>query len=366
MKIGIIGTRGIPNHHGGFEQFAEIFSVYANENGCDVYVYNSSSHPYKKDTFKGVNIIRCYDPEYAIGTIGQFIYDFNCIRDARKRNFNVILQLGYTSSSIWFWHMPKNSVVITNMDGLEWKRSKYSKKVQKFLKFAEKLAAKKSNYLIADSLAIKTYLRNTYDLDSKYIAYGATKYIDNSTQNFEYKELVAYNYFLLIARMEPENNIEMILDGYVKSKSSIPFCIIGNTDTTTFGRYLKKKYSARKEIKFLGGIYDLEVLNKLRYNSRLYFHGHSVGGTNPSLLEAMAACALVVAHNNEFNRAILQEDAFYFNTTSDISTIIKTKSKIESQDKIDNNLAKIDVQFNWSTINKKYLNFLNKCYNEIE
>ena len=96
MKIGVLGTRGIPNHHGGFEQFAEYFAVYAKEEGHQVSVYNSHSHPYKSSNYKGVDIIHCYDPESKIGTFGQFIYDFNCILDSRKRNFDIILQLGYT------------------------------------------------------------------------------------------------------------------------------------------------------------------------------------------------------------------------------------------------------------------------------
>ena len=148
MKIAILGTRGIPNHYSGFEQFAEFFSVFLVEKGHDVYVYNSHNHLYQEKTFNGVNIIHQYDPEYKLATFGQFIYDFNCIIDSRKRDFDIILQLGYTSNSIWHFLLPKNSIIITNMDGLEWKRTKYSKPVQQFLKFAEKLAVKSSDFLI--------------------------------------------------------------------------------------------------------------------------------------------------------------------------------------------------------------------------
>ena len=115
MKIGILGTRGIPNYHGGFEQFTEFFAIYAKAEGHEVYVYNSHSHPYKKENFKGVKIIHCYDPEGKIGTVGQFFYDLNCIIDARKRNFDVLLQLGYTSSSIWGWLLPKKAVIIASL-----------------------------------------------------------------------------------------------------------------------------------------------------------------------------------------------------------------------------------------------------------
>src|SRR5690606_3336564 len=119
MKIAILGTRGIPNHYGGFEQFAEYFSVFLAEKGHEVYVYNSSSHPYQESTFKGVHLIHQKDPEDKIGTIGAFFYDYNCIKDSQKRDFDIILQLGYTSNSVWYFMLPKNSVIITNMDGLE-------------------------------------------------------------------------------------------------------------------------------------------------------------------------------------------------------------------------------------------------------
>ncbi len=143
MKIAIIGTRGIPNHYGGFEQFAEYLSLGLVEKGHMVTVYNSHTHPYQGNDWNGVKIIHCKDPEDKLGTIGQFVYDYNCIRDTRKRNYDIILQLGYTSSSVWGRLLPrKKSIITTNMDGLEWKRTKYSQKVQKFLQYAEKLGVK--------------------------------------------------------------------------------------------------------------------------------------------------------------------------------------------------------------------------------
>mgnify|MGYP000591864681 CR=1 FL=1 len=363
MKVGIIGCRGIPNHHGGFEQFAEYFSVYLADKGVDITVYNSSLHPYKENEYQGVKIITCSDPEDKLGTAGQFIYDLNCIKDARNRNFDVILQLGYTSSSIWYKLLPKDAVIVTNMDGLEWKRSKYSKLVKSFLRFAEKLAVRSSDFLISDSIGIQQYLKRAYRIDSKYIAYGALPYKvkinENTLKEFKVKENA---YFLLIARVEPENNIELILDGYVQSNSEYTFLVIGNVEQTKFGQYLIDKYKAKRNIVFVGPEYDITKLNYLRYSSRLYFHGHSVGGTNPSLLEAMASQALIAAHDNEFNSAILGEDSFYFNSKSDVSQLIKQVNKANYLNKVENNLQKIKNNFSWEIINKQYLDFLETCY----
>ncbi len=362
MRIAIIGTRGIPNYHGGFEQFAEFFSVYLANNNHDVFVYNSSTHPFQESNYKGVHIIHCSDPEDKIGSAGQFIYDFNCLIDARKRDFDIILQLGYTSSSIWCKLLPKKSIIVTNMDGLEWRRSKYSKPVQHFLKYAERLAVKSSDYLVSDSLGIQSYIRKKHNVDSKYIAYGAELFNTPNIEIINKYGVEAGNYNMLIARLEPENNIEIILDGVVLANEKRPFLVIGKHDTNKFGIYLKNKFKDSKHIHFVGGVYNLGHLNNLRYYSNLYFHGHSVGGTNPSLLEAMASKALVVANENEFNKGILGENALYFRTKEDVKFYVENTVKGNHFAKIENSFNEIETRFNWKTINNEYLEFLNECY----
>lgn len=356
MKIGILGTRGIPNNHGGFEQLAEYLSVYLVNNGHDVIVYNSHRHPYQEKTWNGVKIVHCFDLEHRIGTMGQFIYDFNCIRDSRKRDFDVLLQLGYTSSSIWYKLLPKKAIILTNMDGLEWKRTKYSKPVRRFLKTAEKFAAVSSDFLISDSIAIKSYIKEKYNRDSEFIAYGANLFTNQSENILEEYQIEKYKYNMIIARLEPENNIETILDGVVKSDSVLPILVVGKHETK-FGEFLKNKFSKDKRIKFLGGIYDIEYLDNLRFYSNLYFHGHSVGGTNPSLLEAMASSSFIIAHDNDFNKSILGKDAFYFLNSDDVKLQL-IKSKINYSAFIQANLNKIENEFSWPIINGQYENYM--------
>ncbi len=356
MKIAIIGTRGIPNNYSGFEQFAEYLSQYLVNHGHEVYVYNSHNHIYQEEEWKKVKIIHKIDPEYIFGTFGQFIYDFNCIRDSRKRGYDVILQLGYTSSSIWGWLLPKKPVIFSNMDGLEWKRSKYSKPVRYFLKYAERLAIRTSDFLIADSLGIQEYLFAEYGEKSEYIAYGAELFHEPSEQIIEEYGVEKYKYDLLVARFEPENNLEVILDGVVASNSNRVFLVIGKHQTK-FGRYLKDKFKAHTNIRFLGGIFNIEHLNNLRHWSNLYFHGHSVGGTNPSLLEAMASNSFIIAHNNAFNKGVLGEDAKYFNSSEDVALAMALK-KSDHLNFLESNRNKIDTSFTWNIINKKYEDFM--------
>ncbi|PJJ11118.1 glycosyltransferase involved in cell wall biosynthesis [Flavobacterium sp. 1] len=355
MKIAIMGTRGIPNHYGGFEQCAEYLALGFVKRGFEVVVYNSHNHPYKGKVWKRVQIVHCYDPEYKLGTAGQFIYDLNCILDVRRQNCDIILQLGYTSSSIWGWLMPKKAIITTNMDGLEWKRTKYSEKVKKFLRYAESLGVKYSDHLISDSIGIQNYLKETYNAVSVYIAYGATLFENNDVSVLKNYKLQPNEYDMLIARLEPENSIEIILEGVAKANLSRPFLVIGNHETT-YGNYLKNKFSLSPQIQFIGGIYNIDILNNLRYYSNIYFHGHTVGGTNPSLLEAMASNSLICANNNDFNRYILGNDAIYFNDANDITNhLLNIKySDGSCQSMLIENTKKIKNVYDWELIINQY------------
>lgn len=355
MRIGILGTRGVPNNYGGFEQFAEYLSTNLVDKGCDVYVYNSHNHPYQENTFKDVKIIHKYDPEYLIGTAGQFIYDLNCIIDSYKRKFDIILQLGYTSSSVWGMFLPRKPVIIYNMDGFEWKRSKYSPKVQRFLKWAEKLAVKYADYLVSDSPVIEKYIKEKYGKESFYIPYGAEIFNSPDINLLKSFNIEPYKYNLVIARLEPENNIELIIQGILKSKTENPLLIIGSKNNE-YGKYLHDKYHSNL-IRFLGGIYDINILNNLRNYCCLYFHGHSVGGTNPSLIEAMASSALICASNTEFNKHVLNGNAFYFKNSDDVSYIINNGSgRLKNLDKINKNTKEVEENYLIEDIINQYHN----------
>jgi glycosyltransferase involved in cell wall biosynthesis len=245
------------------------------------------------------------------------------------------------------------------MDGLEWKRSKYSKPVQQFLKFAELLAVKSSDYLIADSLGIQKYLKEKYKIDSTYIPYGATVFENPDEELLEEYNVTKSNYNMILARFEPENNIETVLDGIVLCEEETTVLVVGNHNTK-YGDYLKEKFSANKAIRFIGAEFNINKLNNLRYFSNFYFHGHSVGGTNPSLLEAMASKAFIIAHNNHFNKAILKENGYYFSNPIEVKNILSRVKKSDNLTFIQNNFEAIENEFNWNKINGAYLQLFEK------
>lgn len=359
LKIAILGTRGIPNYYGGYEQAASYLAPGLVEKGHEVTVYNSFNHPYRQKEWNGTRIIHQKDPEAKIGAAGQFIYDWNCLRHAQKENYDVILMMGYTSSSVWGKFYPKKTIIISNMDGLEWKRSKYSKPVQQFLHYAERLAIKYSDHYIADSTAIQEYLRNKYMVEPAYIPYGAVIHDSADPDLLRSYRTAAHEYFLLVARLEPENNIEIILEGFYRSNSSLSFIVVGDTSKNDFGRKMKKRYGSNDRIFFAGAVFDAQILHTLRHFCRLYFHGHSVGGTNPSLLEAMASCAPIAAHDNPFNRAVTGDDAFYFSTIEDVANLVCNTAA--NTQMVANNLQKIKEQFNWHSVINQYEQFIMEC-----
>jgi glycosyltransferase involved in cell wall biosynthesis len=353
MKIGILGTRGIPNVYGGFEQFAQYLALGLVRKGYEVYVYNSSEHPYRDKEWNGVHIIHCRDWEKSIGTAGQFIYDYNCLRDAVGRDFDVLLQLGYTSNSIWHSLWPRKAINVINMDGQEWKRSKYNKLTRKFLRLAEGWAVKYGDILIADSVGIRDYIRAAYGRESIYIAYGAVIPATFDPEIPGRYGLKRDGYYLLIARMEPENNIEMIIRGWMASGMAKPLVLIGNTGNS-FGSYLVRTYSQEK-LHFIGAIYEADTVNALRHYSSIYLHGHSVGGTNPSLLEAMACGCSIAAHDNPFNKAILNGEGWFFSDPLTIKKILDNRIDPEViAGYKEKNREKIGKLYNWEHIINQY------------
>ena len=364
MKIAFVSTRGIPNNYGGFEQFAEYISVGMAQRGHEVVVYSPKFHPYQESTYKGVRIKHIYSPETWMGSsVGSFFYDFASLRDAlKKEDFDIIYEAGYTSiipAYLWFnVKKRKRPIFTTNMDGLENKRSKFSPMVRRFLDWEEKMAVKYSHYLIADNMGIHDYYKEKYGKESKFLAYGADIHDDFKAEYLEEFGLKSEEYYILIARLEPENNIVMAIEGYLHSKENgrRPLIVVGKTNTP-HGKELVEKYGNEKNVEFVGGIYDFKKLDSVRHFSKAYFHGHSVGGTNPSLLEAMAAGCFIFAHDNIFNRAVLKENAFYYPSADKVTEYLNRIDTIAEGSKIQYTARNIEVirnEYSWESLIDKH------------
>jgi len=357
LNIAILGTRGIPNRYGGFEECAEQISWRMVARGHSVTVYSPKENIYTEGSWRGVQIRRVFCNEGRLGIVGTFLFDYLCLRDACKRDFDIILELGYVPSAFFFRLKKRtNAVLITNMDGMEWQRTKWNRFIKSFVRKCERNGVKYSDEMVADNVGIQDYLSNSYGKQASFIPYGAKVLEDVSDEALDEFHLEPSKYHMLVARLEPENNIEIILDGAVGASVRMPFLVVGNNETK-YGNYLKKRYRDSEFIRFLGGIYEYEKLSGLRKNTRLYFHGHSVGGTNPSLLEAMASDARICAHDNPFNRAVLEEGGGYFSSCDDVARLVDNANPNDSvwMERIETNREKLGRSYNWEQVTSQYL-----------
>lgn len=352
MKIAFLGTKGIPNNYGGFEQFAEHLSLGLSARGHEVTVYTPHYHPFHAPELEQVKIKRFYCPENRIGPAAHFLYDFLCLSDAAKNNFDIIYEAGYQSSAFSIRFLKKKNHIhriVTNLDGMEWKRSKWNGFVKYLTKVSEKIAVKHSDYLIADNIGIQKYFVDTYGIKPAYLPYGADVIDTFDDRMLRELGLEKNNFYLIIARLEPENNVEMMINGYLRRQTGAPLVIIGGLSTKYAG-YLLRTFGDRKNIRFVGAVYNKQKLDNLRHFSKAYLHGHSVGGTNPSLLEAMASSAFILSHDNEFNRSVLNNNALYF-TSSDRLTenldLLQSLTETQVTAFKKNNVAEIASKYNW-------------------
>lgn len=363
MKIAFVSTRGIPNNYGGFEKFAEQLSVRLAARGHEVIVYSPHYHVYKSNEYKGVRIKHIYSPEPWMGSsIGSFFYDFLSLRDALKREKpDIVYVAGYTSIvPAYIWYNVRNiksPVLMTNMDGLEYKRTKFNRWVRAFLSWEERMTVKYSRFLISDNTGIQDYYKSEYGRESTLLAYGADIPRTYDERYVSELGLKSNEYFLLVARMEPENNIAMAIEGYLASKWRCrkPLVVVGKPNTR-YGKELIAKYGWETSVRFTGGIYDTDCLNSLRHFSYTYFHGHSVGGTNPSLLEAMACGCFILSHDNVFNKSVLGENALYYANEQEIASMLdgmdKTMAKKERF--VIRNLQTIRDRYSWEKLADAY------------
>ncbi len=303
-RVYVSGSRGIPNRYGGYEELVDHLARGLSAQGWRVDVATSSTHPVTEWSHPGIRRRIHRDPEPWMGSAGQFIYDLLSIRDAARQRPDVHLSLGTTSSAPWLAlkTLRGSAPLALHLDGLEWMRGKYRPAVQRYLKWAERTAAHSADLLIADHPEMARYAAR-YPKPCSEIAYG----VDDPKPALDLDPSLGLHpgeYALVIARLVPENHVRVAAEAL---SPQVPVVVVG-----PFGNSEGRALQQRPNVRLLGGQFDAALLDSLRAHCGLYIHGHSAGGTNPSLLQAMAAGCAIAAHDNAFNRGILGNSALYF------------------------------------------------------
>lgn len=352
-KVSIIGTVGIPSRYGGFETLAHHLTNQLKDDFKFTVYCSKKAYP-KKDrveAFNGANLV--YLPYKANG-IQSVIYDVVSIFHAIIYS-DTLLVLGVSGAIIFpFVKMISNKKIIVNIDGLEWKRNKWSKYGKIFLKWSEKLAVHFADATVTDNQAIKDYAFKEYGVVTDLVEYGGDHVVKSGKSKFDLKQFPFLNsaYAFKVARIEPENNVHVILEGFSKSLKKL--VVVGNWENSAYGIQLKSFYSKFENIHLLDPIYDQNKLDLIREGCALYVHGHSAGGTNPSLVEAMSLDLPVLAYDVNYNRCTTENQAFYFTDIEDLKRSLRKFSDVnlEQNGKRMGDIAK--RRYTWPVIAKKY------------
>jgi len=321
MHVLILGTRGVPSQHRGFETFAPDFALFLRSRDHEVTVYCqvAEDEAAREDTWNGIRRVLIPAGE---GSVGTMQFDWQAIRHSLHEN-GVVLTLGYNTAVFNLVYRFCGMSNIMNMDGIEWIREKWSLPARIWFWLNERAGARVANHLVADHPEIGQHLsRHTAQNKITVIPYGADSVTSAPVDLIQKYDLSSKGYHLLIARPEPENSILEIVRGYSLRRRGMPLVILGNYkhDGTHYQKTVLD--AAGSETLFLGAIFDREIVKALRFHARAYFHGHRVGGTNPSLVESLGAGNAVIAHDNRFTRWVAGEGARYFHSSEDIDGIL--------------------------------------------
>lgn len=351
-KVAIVGIQGVPAKYGGFETLVE--NIIGDNCSQDVsYTVFCSGKDYSVHSceYKGAKLK--YIPLLHANGSQSTPYDILSMLCCIGRGYDAVVVLGVSGClflpifRLFFWKK-----LIVNIDGLEHKRAKWSKRIKKFLKISEAMAVRFANTVIADNKGIQDYVRQEYGKDAALIAYGGDHALRMISMEKQQQILKKYgvqsdDYAISVCRIEPENNSHVILDACEKANKKMIF--IGNWNRSEYSRSLKEKYGNSETIKLIDNVYDLDELYVLRSHCQCYIHGHSAGGTNPSLVEAMFFGKPIIAFDVIYNRETTNGKALYF---KDCTSLMMSLECLDSRGREMKEFA--EQHYTWENIAKQY------------
>lgn len=321
MRIAFVGTRGVPARYGGFETAAEEIGARLVDRGHDVTVY-CRYRGQRLTSHRGMRLVNL--PALRLKSAETLTHTALSAAHLYRRPVDVAVLFNAANAPFIPAIQARGIPVAVHVDGLEWKRSKWGPLGRRYYLLCERFAARRADALIADARAIGAYYQARYGREPSFLPYGAPLQQDAAHDRLGELGLTPRSYHLVVARLEPENHVEMIIDGFHRSQAEHPLVVVGSAP---YGdRYIRAVHAAAASddrIRFVGGIWDQQLLDELYAHAATYIHGHSVGGTNPSLLRAMGAGAPVLAFDVAFNREVLGDAGTYFSDPTELAGLVE-------------------------------------------
>ncbi|NYD79158.1 DUF1972 domain-containing protein [Arthrobacter cupressi] len=325
MRIAMLGTRGVPARYGGFETAIEEIGRRLAARGHEVTVYcrhSNGSQEADLGEYLGMKLV--FLPalrKRALETLSHSgLSVAHLMAQQLHRRSDAAIVFNAANAPFLPLIRAAGIPVATHVDGLEWKRAKWGPAGQKYYLRMEALAVRCSDLLIADAIGIQDYYREKFDADTVYLAYGAPIQSRGESAKLAGLGLERHGYHLVVARFEPENHVHLIVDGYVRSAAKTPLVVVGSAPYSD--EYTRSVHALGDErVRFVGGVWDQDLLDQLYANARIYWHGHSVGGTNPSLLRAIGSGTATNAFDVGFNREVLSTAGRYFSSPDEVSAL---------------------------------------------
>jgi glycosyltransferase involved in cell wall biosynthesis len=322
LRIALMGTRGVPARYGGFETAVEEVGRRLADQGHHVTVYCRSDLETSASTWLGMR--RRTLPAVRRQSLETLSHTGLSVLDAVVRpNYDVVVLFNAANAVFLPLLRLRRFPVAVHVDGLEWLRSKWSGLGRWYYRFAESLAVRGADALIADAAGIRDYYRDEFGASTELIRYGAPVQTDPGHDRLEELGVQPGAYHLVVARLEPENHVHVIVDGYRSSDAELPLLVVGSAPYSHgYTGMVRAAAAADDRIRMLGAVWDQTLLDQLYANAALYLHGHSVGGTNPSLLRAMGAGVPVAAYDVGFNREVLGPDGRCFADAAGVAAAV--------------------------------------------
>lgn len=350
-KVAIVGIQGVPAKYGGFETLVEnMIGENCSSEVCYTIFCSGKDYATHMDTYKGARLkyVPLFHANGAQSTPYDILSMLKCLR-----GYDTVLILG-VSGCIFLpiFRLLYRKRLIVNIDGLEHRRAKWGKFAKWFLRTSEAMAVRFADVVVADNKGIQDYVTETYGKPSELIAYGGDHTQREVSEERQQEILNKYgvksnDYAISVCRIEPENNSHILCEAFAKSGRNLVF--VGNWERSEYSRNLKKEYGSYSNIRMVDSVYDLDELYALRNQCECYIHGHSAGGTNPSLVEAMSFGKPIIAFDVVYNRETTENKAYYFKNSNQLVELVSQKEKDGASMK---EIAK--WRYTWKHIAKQY------------